>query len=100
MIAMVHELDSACEASQLRNNLPDQCRIDERLWILLPESFQITSIRPIRQYEEAFAMGHRCYSVNKMWMIAFAQLAEVLRFHLPCITCGQPLVVVFNEVLE
>lgn len=100
MIAMMHELDSACEATQLRYNFQNQCRSGRRLWYLLPKALQVTAVCLVRQYEKSFAVNHGCYPVYKMWVISLAQLAEVLRFHFPRAACGQAQVVGSEEVLE
>lgn len=99
-VAMVHEVDSACEATQLHDDFQYQFRAGKRPWVLLPEFLKVAAIRPIRQYETSSALDHSCYPVYKMLVILLAQLAKVLRFNFESTMCGQALMIAPGEVLE
>jgi hypothetical protein len=96
----VHEVDGACETTQLRNDLRDKFWPDKRLWFLLPEVLQVAAVRPVGQYDVLFAKNHSCHPAYEMGVVPLAQLAEVLRFCVPCAVRSQALGIVYVDVLE
>lgn len=96
----MHEVDSACETAQLRNDLRDKLWPDGRLSYLLPEVLQVAAVRPLRQYDVLSAKNHSCYPAYEMGVVPLAQFAEVLRFRFPRVLRGQSLGIVHVDILE